>query len=305
MSSIAFVAQTLGVLVWDVSLTLINLVTPNRKVEHVTPKGHPGADGVWPEFIAPKEGDSRCCCPALNAMANHGILPRDGRNISFKEMNRTIRATYNFAPTFCFFVPNYSAKMLKKDYNKDTFDLEELNLHGVKDAPVTFGFHPSSYSGIEHDESLTREDLHFQPNQNIPHLPYIRELLDSATGKDKDGNLLLTPADLSRISSKRRAEARAANNPEFSLSKIHKKFGSSNSSTLLTIFGGRIKDLESILIDERLPDKWESRILERKGLTILTFNVTVSKVEKAIDESKVATNADAATSPTSIQKTDA
>ena len=59
-----------------------------------------------------------------------------------------------------------------------------------------------------------------------------------------------------------------------------------SSSTLLTIFGGRLKDLEAILIDERIPDGWESRILPPMGLTLLTFNKTVHKVEKGIDEAK-------------------
>jgi Peroxidase, family 2 len=68
-----------------------------------------------------------------------GILPHDGRNISFKELNKTIRVTCNFSPTFCFFVPNFAANMLKKSYSKDTFDLAELDLH----------------NGIEHDASLT------------------------------------------------------------------------------------------------------------------------------------------------------
>lgn len=73
-------------------------------------------------------------------MMNKGILPRDGKNITFTEMNQKVRETYNFAPSFCFFVPNYAANMLKKDYNKDTFDLSELDVH----------------NGIEHDASLTR-----------------------------------------------------------------------------------------------------------------------------------------------------
>ena len=70
-----------------------------------------------------------------------GILPRDGKNISFPEMGSKIRATYNFAPSFCFFVPNFAARMLKKSYAKDRFDLSDLDLH----------------NGIEHDASLTRE----------------------------------------------------------------------------------------------------------------------------------------------------
>jgi Peroxidase, family 2 len=64
--------QTIGVFSWDFVLTFLNLVTPKLKVGHVTPQGHPGAGGKWPEYIAPKDGDSRCACPALNAMANHG-----------------------------------------------------------------------------------------------------------------------------------------------------------------------------------------------------------------------------------------
>ncbi len=48
---------------------------------------------------------------------------------------------------------------------------------------------------------------------------------------------------------------------------------------MLTIMGGRVQDLESFLIEERIPDGWEPRILSRKGLTFLAFNRTVLKVE--------------------------
>jgi hypothetical protein len=57
-------------------------------------------------------------------------------------------------------------------------------------------------------------------------MPFIEELLASATGKDKEGNPLLTAADLSRYSGKRRTEARATN-PDFTLDTFHKMFGSS------------------------------------------------------------------------------
>lgn len=69
-----------------------------------------------------------------------GILPHSGRGISFKEMTSTIRSTYNFAPSFCFFVPNYAAEMLGRDYWNDKFDLSDLDVHNC----------------IEHDASLTR-----------------------------------------------------------------------------------------------------------------------------------------------------
>jgi len=248
------------------------LLSPKKKIGYVVPEGHPGFGGIWPEFIPPKDGDSRSACPALNAMANHGILPRDGKNITFPELNRTIRATYNFGPSFCFFVPNFAAKMLNKSYRKDSFDLADLSLH----------------NGIEHDASLTREDIAFAPDQGVPSIPLVEGLLASATGKTADGDDLLTAADLSRYSTKRRTDARATNK-NFSLDTFHKMFGSSNSSTLLIIWGGLIKDLRPLLIEERLVQGWEPKMRSRFGLTLTAFNATVLKVERGIKEEKPAT----------------
>ncbi|KAI5991716.1 Chloroperoxidase [Pisolithus marmoratus] len=238
-----------GIFAWDVILSLGNLVRFKRPVGKVTPEGHPGYGGYWPEYRKEKEGDSRCSCPALNAMANHGIIARSGRGIKFTDLTEKIRPTYNFAPSFCSF-----------------FDLEELDLH----------------NGIEHDASLTRRDVAFQPNQAEKYEPYIEELLSFATGNNGS---LITIKDMSRILSKRRAYSNA-NNPHYSLSRFHKIFGSANSSTMLRIFGGRTDDLRSVLLDERLPDGWESRVREPYGLTMLAFNRTVLPVEWGIDESE-------------------
>ncbi|KAJ3827893.1 Chloroperoxidase [Lentinula raphanica] len=257
------------VFVWDFFLTLTNIITPNLKAGHVVPSGHAGAAGNWPEYVPPGENDSRSACPMLNAMANHGILPHDGKNISFKLMNETVRSTYNFAPSFCYFVPNYIAGILKKDYSKDTFDLAEISVH----------------NGIEHDASLTREDIFHEPDQGKPHVPFIEELLGSASGKDSkaEGSVLLTSDDLARYSAKRRTEAKARN-PEFSLSKFHKTFGSSNSATLLRIFGGRVSDLRPFLIEERIPEGWEPSVQSRFGLTIAAFNFTVLPLESSTEK---------------------
>ncbi|KIJ66345.1 hypothetical protein HYDPIDRAFT_109349 [Hydnomerulius pinastri MD-312] len=201
-------------------------------------------------------------------MANHGILSRDGRNIKFTDLTAHIRTTYNFSPTFCSFVPHYAARMLNKSYSKDTFDLQELDLH----------------NGIEHDASLCRFDTAIQPDQSIKDEAFIKEMLDASSGKDKDGNVLLTVKDLSKLSGKRRVEARATNK-EFTLDFPHKIFGSTNASTLITAFGGRVEDLRSFLLEERLPKGWESRIRSPHGLTISTFNRTILALELGIRES--------------------
>jgi hypothetical protein len=227
--------------------------------------GHPGAGGKWPDYIPPKDGDSRSCCPGLNAMANHGILPRDGKNISFKDVSAKIYNTYNFSHSYCFFVTNFAAKMLKKNYGKDAFDLSDLNLH-------------SDRGGIEYDASITRQDSAQQPDQGKPDAPLIEALLASATGKDKEGNPLLTAKDMAAHSAKRRLDAPASNS-EFTLDFTHKIFASTNYVILLMIFGGRVLDLKSILIDEKLPEGWESRARSRAGLTSGKLNASVLPME--------------------------
>lgn len=200
-----------SVMVWDNTLFLLNLVTPKHKPGHVVPAGAAGHGKSWPEFIPPKDGDSRSACPMLNAMANHGILPHDGKNISFKEMNAKIRQTFNFASSFCFFVPNFSARFLNKSYSTDRFDLTDLSLHAD--------------NAIEHDASLTRQDAALAPDQSKPDLELVHELLKEATGKMPDGSPMLTKEDLSRALSKRRADARKTNK-DYSESFFHNMFGS-------------------------------------------------------------------------------
>lgn len=138
--------------------------------------------------------------------ANHGILPHDGKNITFRTLNTTVRQTFNFAPSFCFFVPKFSADFLGRSYWTDTFDLEELSKHNA----------------IEHDASLTRRDAALMPDQGKPDLPLVHELLACATG---DGGKVLTKHDLSQQLAKRRSDARAEN-PNYSESLFHNMFGS-------------------------------------------------------------------------------
>ncbi|KAL1746349.1 Chloroperoxidase [Schizophyllum fasciatum] len=272
MPSIEFLLACVKTLLWDIYLTIANKLTSDFEPGRVIGAPAPGAGGKWPKFVPPAPGDSRCSCPALNAMANHGILPHDGKHIAFPEMSEKIHATYNFAPSFCYFVPNFAANMLGRSYSRNTFDLADLDLH----------------NGIEHDASLTRLDTALAPDQGAPHEPFVRELLDAASGRDsRTGERLLTVEDLSRISARRRVQAREANGA-YSLGFIHKKFSASNSSTMLRIFGGKVSDLEAMLLEERIPDGFESSTKARHGLTILSFQSTVKAVEKGIDEDAAA-----------------
>ena len=212
MSKVSTGFTDLVVFFWDNALFFLNLVTPKLKPGHVVPQGAPGHNLTWPEYVPPKEGDSRSACPMLNAMANHGILPHDGKNITFTELNHKVRHTYNFAASFCLFVPKFSADFLNKSYSKDTFDLADLSLHSDK--------------AIEHDASLTRQDVALVPDQGKPDLELVDNLLKEATGKmpSPDESPRLTGPDLARALSKRRANARKTNK-QYSESFFHNMFG--------------------------------------------------------------------------------
>ena len=69
-----------------------------------------------------------------------GIISRSGRGIKFTDVPEHIHGTFNFSPSFCYYVCHYAARTLNRSYGKDTFDLEEISVH----------------NGIEHDASLTR-----------------------------------------------------------------------------------------------------------------------------------------------------
>ncbi|KAG1831042.1 Chloroperoxidase, partial [Suillus variegatus] len=161
-SIVSRLSLNVRILFWDILLTLSNLVRRKCRIGYVTPEGHPGYGKYWPEYRPPKETNSRCSCPALNVMANHGIIPCSGRNVSFVEVGHHIRATYNFSPSFCSFVPRFAACMLKKNYSEDLFDLEELDLH----------------NGIEHDGSLLCLDSALEQTQSTKHVPVISHIPD-------------------------------------------------------------------------------------------------------------------------------
>lgn len=63
-----------------------------------------------------------------------------------------------------------------------------------------------------------------------------------------------------------------------------------SATTLIRIYGGKVKDLETLLLEERLPKHWEAAPRERFGLTMFSFNKTVKQINSQIDEEKVEAN---------------
>ncbi|KIW28391.1 uncharacterized protein PV07_08059 [Cladophialophora immunda] len=104
-----------------------------------TPNGH--------EFRAPGPFDSRSPCPGLNALANHGFLPRDGKNLNYDQINEAAQAAYGFEPGI---------------YKMAVDMVFQFNISTTSQPNETFNlFDLARHDTIEADGSITRNDIYF------------------------------------------------------------------------------------------------------------------------------------------------
>ncbi len=76
----------------------------------------------------------------LNSLANHGYLPRNGRNVSIDQVVNAIDLALNLSPLSSRPVVELAATTSTTGY-ATTFNLDDLNLHGgacPPNAPLTF-----------------------------------------------------------------------------------------------------------------------------------------------------------------------
>ncbi|KAK5756910.1 hypothetical protein LTS12_012989 [Elasticomyces elasticus] len=128
--------------------------------------GHEGGQGQGGQvgagfgpFQHPGPGDVRSPCPALNTLANYGLLPRSGKGITTENVTAAFAIGQNFAADT---VTGAAAGALalcasETGENCTSWDLDML------DKP----------HAIEHDNSLSREDYNFGANNNAVFSPRI------------------------------------------------------------------------------------------------------------------------------------
>ncbi|KAI0638047.1 Cloroperoxidase [Trametes polyzona] len=223
-------------------------------------------------------GDSRSPCPALNALANHGYIPRDGRNLTASQLCEAIKKVYGLSPVF--------AAILAYGGVARCGSGGKLNLHDL-----------AAHNVVEHDGSLVHADAgageKYAPTNVDPAL--LRQLLDTS---DTDYLSLkdLTQAQVSR---------QAASPPLHALQSLVSK---GELDLIMEVFGVRgaseggagpspaqslVPDealgdelvvpkafLEQWLGEERLPDGWRGPS-HQTGLRELVSGVrSISQAEK-------------------------
>ncbi|PYH40186.1 peroxidase family protein [Aspergillus saccharolyticus JOP 1030-1] len=162
------------------------------------------------DFRAPGPFDSRSPCPGLNALANHGYLPRDGKNIDYEMINQAAQDAYNFESGFYVDAVNmvFLFNISTTTRPNETFHLFDLARHDT----------------IEADGSLTRNDIYFGDDVHFDATvwaPVARDLgLDH---RDRPADRFVTVETAASATRNRYALAKHVN-PQFNASMLQQQF---------------------------------------------------------------------------------
>ncbi|EMC98499.1 hypothetical protein BAUCODRAFT_428193 [Baudoinia panamericana UAMH 10762] len=105
----------------------------------------PADDPRWTDFHPPGTGDVRSPCPGLNALANHGFIHHDGKNMTLPHLIEGLAAGMNMGADFTVAISG-AGLLSSPDPFAGAFDLNDLDMHNFP---------------IEHDASLSRQDAYF------------------------------------------------------------------------------------------------------------------------------------------------
>ncbi|KAJ7586840.1 Chloroperoxidase [Mycena floridula] len=166
------------------------------------------------QWIAPTSTDLRSPCPALNTLANHGFLPRDGRNLTPDIVIQASQDGFNVAPELLFLAGRQG---LTTGTTLETFTLDDIKLH----------------NNIEHDASLSRGDFALGDNLNFNETIY-QTLANSNPGVD-----FFNATSAGQVQKQRLAESQATNPNNINTSK---EFAArtGQSGLYLSVFGDPI-----------------------------------------------------------------
>ncbi|GAA5875504.1 hypothetical protein JCM8547_001684 [Rhodosporidiobolus lusitaniae] len=233
-----------------------------------------GYQGDWPEPRLEK-GWSRSPCAALNALANQGVLPRNGRHITPMELSAAISRAYNLAPTLAIQLVSPFEPLWR---DRGWIDLEaSLLIPLIFDVLLTFRL-------VQHDGSFTREDVsgpHAAATVSATQGAPSERLLNLYFPEHVDKELTLF--NHAKIQAHVRATARA-HNPGFVFNPLHHIFAAGNSALSHTVIGGKIERLRAWYGadgPERLLSGWESEAKDAWGVTILQAQLATAVVELA------------------------
>lgn len=185
------------------------------------------------QFVPATQEDSRSPCPALNALANHGYLAHDGRNLTATQIIHAIREVYHISLPMASVLSIAGTVVCGSGWK---LDLEDLAKHNK----------------IEHDGSLAHADA-------LPGAKYAPSYVD----KDRLQQLLDASSDGQTLTFNDLVSQRAARDAALSkpLDAIHQVITRGEVALTCEVLGdgGRVPKeyIRQWFGEERLPDGWK------------------------------------------------
>ncbi|KAL0564181.1 hypothetical protein V5O48_017874 [Marasmius crinis-equi] len=188
---------------------------------------------------APGPDDLRSPCPGLNTLANHGFLPRDGRNISVPMIVDAGFKAYNVQSDVLILAGKIG--MLTSN-EAQSITLDDLKLHGT----------------IEHDASLSRED--FALGDNL----HFNETVFSTLANSNPGSDYYNVTSAGQVQHARLADS-IQRNPNVTNTNLQSVVRGGESGFYLSVMGDPIRGVapkrfvQIFFREERLPieEGWE------------------------------------------------
>ncbi len=227
------------------------------------------------EPLESRDGEHRGPCPALNALANEGYLPRDGK-VTVDQLVRALHERLGIAPSIGTLLAKVAMAKLGKpaEGGARVLDLADLVQHGF----------------IEHDASLTRRDAHEGDAAKL-----CPPLLDQLLSLSKDGKTL-TLEDLAAAHQLRMAQSAQDGHPVPFKAGV---LGTLEAALLYQVLRGSwnvsITDAREFLGKERLPGRYTPKAIGWGALTFTTARLAILGVSP-FSEAKRRANERAASS---------
>jgi len=194
-------------------------------------------------FRPPGPTDSRCPCPALNTLANHGYLPRDGKNITISTFMSALQnsGTYNLSEELARVLAEGGEVLIGESIFSKILPLFKHNI------PISL-HDLALHNGVEHDASIVHRNA--AKGQKFAPIRTDIRLLDDFLGDRSD-------IDLADIAHRRVALERVT-----PLDLEHAEIARGEWALVLGIFGhahgGKIpvEALRVWLGENRFPNDW-------------------------------------------------
>ncbi|KAF7344197.1 HEME-HALOPEROXIDASE domain-containing protein [Mycena venus] len=214
--------------------------------------------GAWSdshEFIPATATDARSPCPGLNTLANHGYLPRDGRNFTIDQLMDAALEGFNVNWDPILVAAKFGLLTRDDGGSFDKMSLDALVMH-VRDIDLKMLLLKKfcSHNMIEHDASISRNDFGDGTGDNL----HFNETAFSALANANPGQDTYDTTAAGQVQSERLAYS-IATNPLVINTLKEFRLRSRESALYLSIFGDPLtgvaskKFVQIFFREERLP----------------------------------------------------